>query len=189
MQNSGPGKESPPAAAQGTVMAGLPKLFAPAKIDQVALVVNDLDEAVRRYWERAGIGPWRIYTYERPLVKEMTYRGRPIDFRMRLALAQAGDIVLELIQPLSQDNIYVEHLARKGPGLNHLGIFVPSVADAVSEAAKSRVGVLQSGRGYGKHGDGAYAYLDTEDLLGVIFEVIEVPKERVPPEAVFPPRD
>ncbi|MHB8731457.1 MAG: VOC family protein [bacterium] len=150
------------------------------------MVVTDLEAAVRRYWERLGIGPWRIYTYEAPMVKEMTYRGRRQDYRMRLALAQAGDITLELIQPLSNDNIYVEHLKRKGPGVNHVGVIVPSVADAVAEAAKSGFAVLQSGSGYGLRGDGAFAYLDTEEALGVIVEVIEVPKERRTPEAVFP---
>lgn len=141
---------------------------------------------MRRYWERLGIGPWRIYTYEAPMVKEMTYRGRRQDYRMRLALAQAGDITLELIEPLSDDNIYVEQLKRKGPGLNHVGVIVPSVVDAVAEAAKSGFAVLQSGRGYGLRGDGAFAYLDTEEALGVIVEVIEVPKERRTPKAVFP---
>jgi len=157
-------------------------------INQVALFVEDLDEAVRRYWERFGIGPWRIYTYQRPLLKEMTYRGRPQDYRMRLALAQMGDMMLELIQPLSDENVYTEHLREKGPGLHHVGVVVPSVDAAVAEAAKSGIPVLQSGRGHGLKGDGAFAYMDTQDLLGMIVEFIEFPKERVAPEAVFPPR-
>jgi glyoxalase/bleomycin resistance protein/dioxygenase superfamily protein len=157
-------------------------------INQVALVVEDLNEAVRRYWERFGIGPWRIYTYQPPLVKDMTYRGRPHNYRMRLALAQMGDMMLELIQPLSDENVYTEHLRQKGPGLHHVGVVVPSVTEAVAEAAKSGLRVLQSGRGYGLNGDGAYAYMDTQELLGMIVEFIEFPKERVAPEAVFPPR-
>jgi hypothetical protein len=157
-------------------------------IDQVALVVEDLDEAVRRYWTLCGIGPWRIYTYQPPLVKDMTYRGRRQDYRMRLALAQAGDVMLELIQPLSDENVYTEHLRTKGPGLHHVGIVVPSVDAAVAEAARGGVGVLQSGRGYGLRGDGAYAYMDTEAVLGMIVEFIEVPKERIAPEAVYPPQ-
>ncbi len=36
---------------------------------------------------------------------------------MRLALAQLSDFIVELIQPLSQHNIYAEQLARKGEGL------------------------------------------------------------------------
>jgi hypothetical protein len=158
-------------------------------VSQIALVVLDLDEAVRRYWAQCGIGPWRTYTYQPPLVKDMTYRGRRHDYRMRLALAQAGDVMLELIQPLSDENIYTEHLRAKGPGLHHIGIVVPSVQAAVAEAVRGGVQVLQSGRGYGLRGDGAYAYMDTERLLGMIVEYIEVPNERVAPEAVYPPQE
>ena len=163
-------------------------MLANRTINQVALVVEDLDEAVRRYWERFGIGPWRIYTYQAPLLKQMTYRGRPHVYRMRLALAQMGDVMIELIQPLSDENVYVEHLRQKGPGLHHIGVVVPSVDDAVGDAERSGFRVLQSGRGHGLRGDGAFAYMDTEDVLGMIVEFIEFPKERVAPEAVYPPR-
>jgi methylmalonyl-CoA/ethylmalonyl-CoA epimerase len=156
-------------------------------ISQVALVVEDLDEAMRRYWSQCGIGPWRVYTYQPPLVKEMTYRGRRHDYRMRLALTQVGEVTLELIQPLSDENVYTEHLRAKGPGLHHIGIVVPSIEEAVAEARRGGIEVLQSGRGYGLRGDGAYAYMDTEPLLGMIVEFIEIPKERVVPEAVYPP--
>lgn len=107
---------------------------------------------------------------------------------MRLALAQVGPLVVELIQPLSGDTIYVEHLDRKGEGLHHVGVFVPSFDEAVAEARRQGFSVLQSGRGFGRFGDGGYAYLDTEASLGMILELIEVPRERVPPESEFPSR-
>jgi methylmalonyl-CoA/ethylmalonyl-CoA epimerase len=163
-------------------------VFPLTQINQIALVVRDLDAALRRYWETLGVGPWKVYTYGSPLVREMTYRGRPHEYRMRLALAQVGPLVIELLQPLSGDNIYVEHLDRKGEGLHHLGIFVPSFDQAVAQAQQQGFSVLQSGRGYGRWGDGGFAYLDTEAMFGVILEVIEVPRERVPPEAEFPSR-
>lgn len=163
-------------------------MLAGRRIDQVALVVENLDEAVRLYWDRFGVGPWIIYTYQPPLVKDMTYRGRRHDYRMRLALAHMGDVMIELIQPLSEENVYTEHLRRKGPGLHHIGVVVPSVDAAVAQAEAAGVALLQSGRGYGKNGDGAYAYMDTEDVLGMIVEFIEFPKERVAPDAVYPPR-
>src|SRR5216684_3468106 len=137
------------------------------RVNQIALVVRDLDAAMRRYWELLGIGPWRVYTYGPPLVHDMTYRGRAQDYRMRLALAQVGEIMLELIQPLSGESIYVEHLERKGEGLHHLGVFVPSFDEAVAEVQRRGYAILQSGRGYGRWGDGGYAYLDTEGDLGV----------------------
>ena len=163
-------------------------VFPLTQINQIALVVRDLDAALRRYWETLGVGPWKVYTYGSPLVREMTYRGRPHEYRMRLALAQVGPLVIELLQPLSGDNIYVEHLDSKGEGLHHVGIFVPSFDQAVAQAQQQGFSVLQSGRGYGRWGDGGFAYLDTEAMLGVILELIEVPRERVPPEAEFPSR-
>lgn len=158
------------------------------QVNQVALVVRDLDAAMRRYWEMLGVGPWKVYTYGPPLVRDMTYRGRAQAYRMRLALAQVGPLMIELIQPLSDQNIYVEHLDRRGEGLHHLGIFVPSFDQAVAEAGRQGFSLLQSGRGYGRSGDGGYAYFDTEASLGVILELIEIPRERIPPEAEYPPR-
>jgi catechol 2,3-dioxygenase-like lactoylglutathione lyase family enzyme len=156
------------------------------QVNQIALVVRDLEAALRMYWETLGIGPWRVYTYGPPLVKQMTYRGRREDYRMRLAFAQAGGTQIELIQPLTQNNIYAEQLDRKGEGLNHLGMFVPSLDAGIADAERAGFSVLQSGRGYGRLGDGGFAYLDTEAVVGMILELIEVPKERVPPEMVFP---
>jgi methylmalonyl-CoA/ethylmalonyl-CoA epimerase len=157
------------------------------QVNQIALVVRDLDAAMRRYWELLRVGPWKVYTYGTPLVRDMTVRGKPQDYRMRIALAQMGSMVIELIQPLSENNIYVEHLDRKGEGLHHIGTFVPSFDRAVAEAQQHGFSVLQSGRGQGRLGDGGFAYLDTEAALGLILELIEVPRERVAPEAVYPP--
>jgi glyoxalase/bleomycin resistance protein/dioxygenase superfamily protein len=162
-------------------------VFPVRHINQVALVVRDLDASMRHYWELLGIGPWKVYTYGPPLVPHMTYRGRSQPYRMRLALAQVGDLMLELIQPLEGDNIYAEHLERKGEGLHHVGVFVPSFDQAVAEATRKGYAVVQSGWGYGRRGDGGFAYLDTEASLGTILELIEIPQERVPPEAEYPP--
>lgn len=162
-------------------------LFPVKNINQIGLIVRDLDAAVRRYWEMLGIGPWKVYTYGPPLVPSMTYRGRVQSYQMRLAFTQVGNLQLELIQPLSGESIYTEHLERNGEGMHHVGVFVPSLDEAISEATRQGYMVIQSGRGYGRWGDGGYAYLDTEEPLGMILELIEVPRERVPPEMEFPP--
>ena len=48
--------------------------------------------------------------------------------------------------------------------------------------------MTMDGSGFGLDGDGHYAYLDTEDRLGVTLELIERPKRRHQPEAVYPPK-
>jgi hypothetical protein len=47
--------------------------------------------------------------------------------------------------------------------------------------------MIMDGAGFGADGDGHYAYLDTEDLIGVTIELIERPKGRVEPEKTYPP--
>lgn len=157
-----------------------------SKIDQVCVVVRDLHRAMDQYWSLLGIGPWSVYTFGAPIVKDITYRGRPVDSSMRVAFAQNGALQIELIQPLRGPTIYHEFLERNGEGIHHFGVRVPSLEKAVAEARAAGFEVIQSGRGYGANGDGGYAYLGTEDALGAIYELIELPSERRPPEEIYP---
>ena len=71
--------------------------FPIARYDQIASVVPDLESAMQEHWERFGIGPWTVYTYGPPLVKDMTYQGRRSDYRMRLAFCFSDNIQLVTI--------------------------------------------------------------------------------------------
>ena len=51
-------------------------------IAQIAFVVKNLEETVRRYWEIFGIGPWHFYTYGKPLVRKMSYQGKTSEYSM-----------------------------------------------------------------------------------------------------------
>jgi methylmalonyl-CoA/ethylmalonyl-CoA epimerase len=158
-------------------------------INQIAFVVRDLDRAMESYW-RAGIGPWRIYTYGPPLVKDQMYRGRPCDAKFLMALAEVGGLGLELIQPLSGESLYTEFLERHGEGgFQHLGINVEDLDREVEAALRSGYEVIQSGRGFGVRGDGKFAYLSTDNDLLTIYELRELSKERVAPDRVYPGSD
>ncbi|MER3399109.1 MAG: methylmalonyl-CoA epimerase [Chloroflexota bacterium] len=161
--------------------------FQLSRIDQVGLVVRDLAAVILTFWERLGIGPWQIYTYGPPLVKEMTYRGRRQDYRMRVAFTMLGPLMLEVIEPIEGLSIYHEFLESGREGLHHVAMYVDDFEETVAALERLGYPVIQSGRGYGLQGDGAYAYLDTAADLGLILEVAQAPKVRMPPEAVFPP--
>lgn len=168
-------------------MAATP-LFQVTAVHQVGFVVKDLDTAMAAYW-RVGVGPWRVYTYGAPLVKDITYRGKPGNWRFLIALASLGaGFSLELIQPLSGESIYSEFLETHGEGgIQHLGIVVDDLDRVVAEAQRAGYTVIQSGRGHGVRGDGKFAYLSTEDDLCTVYELIELVSERHPPERVYPP--
>jgi hypothetical protein len=70
--------------------------------------------------------------------------------------------------------------------MHHLGVLVEDMDRALAQARAAGVEMTMDGSGFGKRGDGHYAYLDTEALIGTTVELICRPSERMPPEAVYP---
>ena len=156
-------------------------------VAQVALVVEDLDKTVENYWKSYGIGPWHFYTYGKPLVKRMSYHGKASEYKMRIALSYLGPLRIELIELGEGDTVYADYVREHGYGVHHFGILVEDMEAALAEAEASGVAMLQDGAGFGRDGDGHYAYLDTEGEIGIMLELIERPEGRVPPDKIYPP--
>lgn len=156
-------------------------------VAQVAIIVPNLEKAIETYWKLFGIGPWHIYTYGKPLVKTMTYHGEPAEYKMRVALSYLGPTRIELIQPLEGETVYADFVREHGYGVHHFGVLVEDMEAALAEAKAAGIAMLMDGAGFGLEGDGHYAYLDTEALIGVTIELIERPTGRMPPESVYPP--
>jgi methylmalonyl-CoA/ethylmalonyl-CoA epimerase len=160
--------------------------FLNSGIAQVAFVVEDLDQTVRNYHRSFGIGPWHFYTYGHPLVRKMSYRGKPADYEMRVALSYFGPMRVELIQSTRGPNIYEEFIEKHGYGVQHFGVLVEDMAVALELAGAAGYEMIMDGSGFGRDGDGHYAYIDTEDDLGVVYELIQRPAGRMPPEKIYP---
>ena len=155
-------------------------------IAQIALVVKDLDKTVKMYHAVFGIGPWHFYTYKRPFVKHMTYGGENADYSMRVALSYFGPMRIELIEQKEGDTVYKDFIETHGYGVQHLGLLVENMQEAIEQAEAAGYTVTQDGSGFGLDGDGHYAYLNTEKDFGVTFELIERPSRRQPPEKIYP---
>jgi methylmalonyl-CoA/ethylmalonyl-CoA epimerase len=165
----------------------LPLPFMKNGIVQVGFVVPDLERAVEQYWHLFGIGPWHFYTYGKPLVKHMTYHGEPADYKMRIALANTGDMRIELIEALEGDTVYADFIREHGYGIHHMAVLVEDIQSAIAQAEEAGLSMIMDGAGFGLDGDGHYAYLDTEGLIGTTLELVQRPKGRVKPEKIYPP--
>ncbi len=157
----------------------------PIAIQQVGLVVRDLDKAMENYWRLTGLGPWSIFTTGAPPLS-CIYHGHPVSYKIRLATAKSGLLQVELIEYISGDTIHRDFLASGREGIEHVGIFVPSLDQALRSYQDLGIGILQRAEGLGVNKDGCYAYLDTEPLLGTILELIQSSSQPVPPDQVFP---
>jgi len=106
---------------------------------------------------------------------------------MRLALSQIGPLRIELIEAQEGDSIYAEFIKDHGYGVHHFGMLVEDMATTLEQIDLAGLNMIQDGSGFGLDGDGHYAYLETEKLLGVTLELIQRPKARVQPEKIYPP--
>jgi len=155
-------------------------------VRQVALVVPDAAAQARSWWDHLGIGPWNLFTLDAATLSNATYRGQPAAFRIRHALAFSGEVMLELVEPLQGPSIWHEFLDGRGPGLQHIA-FYPEDFGAASAALAAEGWVeVATGDGFGRSGDGRFAYHEHPDVLGIIVEIVQAPTDRFPPELTIP---
>ena len=92
------------------------RLFGPMR--QVGIVVRDIERAMRHWVEVCGIGPW-FYAERLPLT-EFRYKGQVYDINMSVALANSGDVQLELIQQrCDSPSLYRDFLNAGHEGMQH----------------------------------------------------------------------
>jgi methylmalonyl-CoA/ethylmalonyl-CoA epimerase len=139
------------------------------EITQIGIIVRDIQKVADNYRTIFGIGPWQIVRMEPPILREVTLRGKPVEASMLAAIAQSGSLQLELIQPLDGPSIWKEFLDEKGEGLHHVQLNVQNPKVVLAALKEMGVDVLMSG----KIGPNTFYYLDTELLLGSIYEFID----------------
>ena len=145
-------------------------------IRQLGYVVRDIDAAMRAWTERLRIGPW--FYNPRLALTSYSFRGVEYDdFHMSYALANSGDMQIELIQQrCDTPSLYREHLERYGEGLQHLCVW-PEDYDATYGLAKaSGLTPAQEGR----FGRVRFAYFEDAAHGGTSLEMSEMVPARLP---------
>lgn len=151
-------------------------------INQVCLVVKNLEQTMKDYWDIFGIGPWAVYAWEAPLVRDYKYLGRPAQARVKLGLAQVGAVQFELVEHLEGDSIYRDFLTEHGEGLHHVNYLVDDVDKTAEVLAKQGFQSIQSGR----CGDtGVYNYIDMKPLHA-IWEAVHMPNDMGVEPTIYP---
>jgi methylmalonyl-CoA/ethylmalonyl-CoA epimerase len=161
--------------------------------NHICIATLDLDRAVRTWWDRYGVGPWRVYLYD-PSTVSAEVNGRSAEFSMRAALASMGPhFRVEIIQPLEGDNPYTPSLERHGGAdhIHHVRFDVSNYDDAVGELDALGLRSVMDARFAGRtEGSPRLVgrYVDTIGDLGFVLELAEVPSGFVmaTPEYEYP---
>jgi catechol 2,3-dioxygenase-like lactoylglutathione lyase family enzyme len=133
-------------------------VIASGPLTQVAWVTDDLDATERLLSGQFGTGGWTRIPDVVFAADTTTLRGEPVEFVAHISLAYAGDLQLELIQPVSGPTVHAEFLEAHGPGLHHVCFEVDDVSASCAEAATAGIPVLM--RGSMMDGEIEFAYLD-----------------------------
>lgn len=144
------------------------------EILQVAFVVKNLDEAVKKYSEVVGSEGWRILEFNPSVVSNMIVRDKRLDHAMRLGINKIGEVNLELIEPLDDKSIYAEFLKEHGEGFHHVACLVDDYEQTIAFFKSKGIGIAQGGT----TARNSYTYLDTQDCLSAIIEIYSVPPGR-----------
>ncbi len=125
-------------------------------IIQMAYVVTDLDAAIDHWVHDLKVGPW--FRIDHFTGIDPVYRGGPSQADMTIAMAFAGHMLIELIQPNDDHpSVYRELLDRSGPGFHHFGVASTDIdGDVAALEAKGYTLAFRAGVPTG----GEVAYMD-----------------------------
>lgn len=139
-------------------------------IRQIGYIVSDI-EASMDQWVKHGVGPWfYIQTVQTDYFR---YRGQDSPVEMSIALANSGDVQIELIQQRNDaPSGYRDFLHAGKQGAQHLAYWTEDFQDLYDKALAAGYTVLHEGRIGGE--EGRFAYFDTEFDQGTIIEISDI---------------
>ncbi|MEO6030033.1 MAG: VOC family protein [Candidatus Binatia bacterium] len=141
------------------------------KIAQNGYVVHDIQAAMRHWVEVMGVGPW--FYFEKVPVDYFRHRGQDSALDMSVALANSGDLQIELIQQRNDaPSMYREFLAAGREGLQHVAYWSTEYQAVYDRALSLGYRVGQEGQIGGEQG--RFAYFDTESHPGTVIELSDV---------------
>jgi catechol 2,3-dioxygenase-like lactoylglutathione lyase family enzyme len=132
--------------------------IAKGPVIQICWVTDDIEGTERMLSGQFGVGAWTRIPDVRFGPETTTLRGVPVDCTMHVSLGYAGELQLELIQPVTGASIHQEFLDAHGAGLHHVCFGVDDVDAACAAAQAAGVPVLM--RGSMMDGEIEFAYVD-----------------------------
>lgn len=138
---------------------------------QVAWVVDDLDAAIEHWRATTGVGPIFVGRHIGGMLTDLRHRGLPAEVDMSAAVAQAGPILIELIQQHgSAPSPYRDVFAEGEGGLHHVQAFVDDVDAECRKYESLGFEVVMTGQ---LAGTSPVAYVDTRSAIGCMTELME----------------
>jgi methylmalonyl-CoA epimerase len=132
----------------------------PRRIDHIAIIVRNIEQALIFYRDTLGIAPSEI--------KEVPTEQVRIAF---LPMGGPGGSEIELIEPTTPDSSLTRFLDKRGEGLHHICLEVDDIDAALAEMQKKGVPVLDEQPRIAA--EGRAIFIHPKAANGVLLELLE----------------
>jgi len=130
-------------------------------IDHVGIAVTDLDGAVEHYRRLFGVEPAHREVVESQRVEEVLFA--------------VGASYIQLVGALGPDTPVGRFLAKRGPGLHHVGLRVDDVAATLEKLKSEGVPLIDEAPRPGSRGT-TIAFIHPKGMGGVLVELVQGPR-------------
>jgi hypothetical protein len=130
-------------------------------VAQNGYVIRDIRAAMDHWINVMGVGPW--YYIDRVKTEYFRHRGKDSDVEMSIALANSGDLQIELIQQRNDSG---------REGLQHMSYWSRDYQSLYDRALSLGYKVGHEGQIGGEQG--RFAYFDTQSHPGTVIEISDI---------------
>ena len=140
-------------------------------VRQNGYVVRDIHAAMKHWIEVMGVGPW--YYMDRVKTDWFRHRGENSAVEMSIALANSGDLQIELIQQRNDaPSLYREFLDAGHEGLQHMSYWSHDYQALYDRALALGYRIGHEGQIGGEQG--RFAYFDSAGHAGTVIEISDI---------------
>jgi methylmalonyl-CoA/ethylmalonyl-CoA epimerase len=130
------------------------------RINHVAVLVPDLDEALQFWQDQLGLNLDHIETIA--------------SMEVKIAFLPLGESEIELVQPLTDSTGLAKFLEKRGPGLHHICLEVDDISDKLEELRDKGVRLIDEKPVLMDDGR-QLAFIHPKSTGGVLLELYELP--------------
>lgn len=128
------------------------------KVDHIGIAVRDLNAVLPYYTDTLGL----------PLLKIEEV----VSQKVRVAFIDAGNVKLELLEPMDNESAIFKFLEKKGEGIHHIAFGVVDIEQRMEELREKGVRLLSDEPNPGA-GGAMVAFLHPKSSNGVLYELCE----------------
>ena len=128
------------------------------KVDHIGIAVKNLDETIPYYTETLGLSFLKI--------EEVASES------VRVAFIDAGNVKLELLEPMSTQSAIHSFIEKKGEGIHHIAFGVEGIEERMKELREKGIRVLNEQPKIGA-GGAQVAFLHPKSSFGVLYELCD----------------